>query len=67
LLFGHGITQRTSQTLEEGCLEQEVPDGSGLTLQYFFDQVVDDVAVISGKGTDEARDVVSPAHRERRS
>ena len=37
-----------------------------LTLQDLFDQVVDDVAVVPGEAGDEAGDVVSALHRERR-
>jgi hypothetical protein len=38
----------------------------GLTLEDFFDQVVDDVAVIAREGADEPGNVVPPLHRERR-
>ena len=38
----------------------------GLALQDLLDQVVDDVAVVPGEAGDEAGDVVSPLHRERR-
>jgi len=36
-----------------------------LALQDFFDQVIQDVAVAAGKGPNEARHVLLPAHRER--
>ena len=38
----------------------------GLALQDLLDQVVDDVPVVPGEAGDEAGDVVSPLHRERR-
>ena len=38
----------------------------GLALQHLLDQVVDDVPVVAGEAGDEAGDVVSPLHRERR-
>ena len=39
---------------------------SRLTLQHLPDQVVDDVAVVAGEAGDEAGNVVSSLHRERR-
>ena len=45
---------------------RKLADLVGLTLQDLLDQVVDDVAVVPGEAGDEAGDVVSPLHRERR-
>ena len=45
---------------------RKAPDMLGLTLQDLLDQVVDDVAVVAGEAGDEAGDVVSALHRQRR-
>ena len=66
VLPGDGIAQRAAQPVQDGGLQQEGPDTVGLTLQDLLDQVVDDVAVIAGEAGDEAGDVVSTLHRERR-
>ena len=47
-------------------MQQEDPTIFRLTLQDLFDQVVDDVAVVTGEARDEAGNVVSALHRERR-
>ncbi len=38
----------------------------GLTLQDLFDQVIHDIAVVSGERPDKLGNVIAPAHRERR-
>ena len=66
VLAGDGIAQRAAQPVQDGGLQQEVPDLVGLALQHLLDQVVDDVAVVAGEAGDEAGDVVAPLHRQRR-
>src|SRR4028118_1563723 len=66
LLAGDGIAQRANQPLENGGLEQEAPDVFGLTLQDLFDQVVHDVAVVSGESPDEPGNVLLSLHRKGR-
>jgi hypothetical protein len=65
-LAGDGIAKGAVHPLEDGGLQQEGPDRGGLALQDLFDQVVDDVAVITGKIADEAGNVVPPLHRQGR-
>src|SRR5215207_583370 len=66
LLVGDGVAQRATQPVEDRCLKQEAPDACGLALQDLLDQVVQNVAVISGESFDERWNVLSPAHRGRR-
>ena len=66
VLAGDGIAQRAAEPVEDRGLQQEAADLIGLALQDLFDQVVDDVAIVAGEAGDEAGDVVSPLHRERR-
>ena len=66
VLTGDGIAQRAGQPVQDGGLQQEVADMLGLALQDLLGEVVDDVPVIPGEAVDEAGDVVSPLHRERR-
>ena len=66
VLAGDGIAQRAGHAGQDRGLQQEAPDTLGLTLQDLLDQVVDDVAVVPGEARDEAGDVVSTLHRERR-
>ncbi|MFC7643255.1 hypothetical protein ACFQX6_22245 [Streptosporangium lutulentum] len=66
VLTGDGLTQRAAQPVQDGGLQQEVPDGFGQASQDLLGQVVDDVPVIPGEARDERGDVVSPPHRERR-
>ena len=63
---GNGIAERAAQPVQDGGLQQEVPDVIGLALQHLLDQVVDDVPVIPREAGDEAGDVVAPLHRQRR-
>src|SRR5215218_11392276 len=65
LLVGDGIAKVTTQPVENGGLEQEVPDTFGLTLQDLFDQIVQDVAIVSSESPDEPGNVLPPPHRER--
>src|SRR5579859_6682068 len=46
-------------------MEEEFAYVFRLPLQHLLDQVVHDVAVVTGKAADELRDIVSPLHRER--
>ena len=64
-LAGDGIAQRAAQPVEDGGLEQEAADTFGLTLQDFFDQIVQHETVSAGEGPDEPGGVLSPLHRER--
>ena len=66
ILAGDGVTQRTAQPVQDGGLLQESADALGLTLQDLFDQVVDNVAVVSGEASDEVGDVWPPLHRKGR-
>ena len=66
VLAGNGIGQRAIQPAENRGLQQERADRFGLALQDLFNEVVDDVSVVSRKTRDEAGDVVSPLHREPR-
>src|SRR5919112_1892277 len=65
LLVGDGIAQRATQPVENGGLEQEIPDTFGLALQDLFDQIVQYVAVVSSESPDEPGNVLPPSHRER--
>ena len=65
-LPGDGIAQRTAQPTQDRGLQQEGLDTFGLTLQHLLAQVVDDVTIIAREAGDEAGDVVSPLHRQRR-
>ena len=47
-------------------MQQEFAHVPRLALQDLFDQVVDDVAVVTGETLDELPDVVAALHRERR-
>src|SRR3981081_1930388 len=60
VLPGDGIAEWAGQPVEDRGLKQEAPDGFRLSLQDLSDQVVDDVAVIAGKSSDEAMDIVAP-------
>ena len=65
-LPGDGIAQRTAQPAQDGGLQQEGVDTFGLTRQHLLGQVVDDVTIIAREAGDEAGDVVSALHRQRR-
>src|SRR5215213_3643646 len=66
LPVGDGISQRAAQPLENRGLEQELPDTFGLALQDLFNQIVQDVAVVSSESLDEPGKVLPAPHRERR-
>ncbi|WP_419875124.1 hypothetical protein [Candidatus Pristimantibacillus sp. PTI5] len=66
LLTGDGIAQRTMQPVENGGLKQEASDMVGLTLQDLFNQIVHNVPILSCECTNKRRNVLAPAHRERR-
>ena len=61
----HSITQGGGQAVQDGGLEQEGLDASGLTVQDFFDQVVQYVAVAAREGLDEAGGILSLLHGHR--
>ena len=65
LLAGDGIAQRAIQAVENGGLEQEAADRFGLALQDLFDQIVHDVAVVSGECLDEPGNILVSLHRQR--
>ena len=65
VLLGDGVAQRAGQPIQHRGLQKEFAHVFRLTLQDLFDQVVDDVAVVTGEALDELRDVVSSLHRER--
>ena len=64
VLAGDGIAQRATQPVENGGLEQEAPHTFGLALEYLFDEIVHDVAVVAGESLDEPGNVRAPPHRE---
>ena len=64
LAVGNGITQRAAQSVEDGRLQQEGTDVVGLPLEYLLDQIVDDVPVVSGEGSNEPGRILAPPHRE---
>ena len=66
VLARHRIAERAVQPAQDRRAEQEAPDMLRLTLQDLADQVVDDEAVVAREAGDEAGDVVSSLHRERR-
>ena len=47
-------------------LEQEAPHLGALAVEHLPDEVVEDEAVVAGELGDEAGDVLSALHRERR-
>src|SRR5262249_20777888 len=59
------ITERRSHVAENRGSEQEVADLVGLTLEYLFDEVVHDKAVVTGEVGDEAGYVVTTLKRQR--
>ena len=65
-LGGDGFAQRPVQSAQDGGVQQEGPKIFGLALQDLLGQVVDDVAVVPGEPGNEAGDVASALHRERR-
>jgi hypothetical protein len=65
VLPGDGVAQRAAQPVQDRGLDQEAADVGGLPSQDLFDEVVDDVPVVSREPGDEAGDVVSPLHRQR--
>ena len=65
-LPGDRIAQRAAQPAQDGGLQQEGLDPVGLALQHLLGQVVDDVTIIAREAGNEAGDVLSPLHRQRR-
>ena len=61
---GDGIAQLTAQPIQHRCLQQEGADLLALPLEYFFGQVVQDVAVAAGKRRDEPGHILLPAQRQ---
>ena len=60
------VAQRPAQRRQDGGLQQELPNVLGLAAQDLVDQVVDDVAIVSGEPGDERGRVIPPLDRERR-
>ena len=62
LLSGHRVAERSAHPVENGCAEEEVTDIIGLAPEDLTDQVVGDVAVISGESPDELGGIVVLPH-----
>src|SRR5215469_8039472 len=58
LLVSDGVTERTTQPVEDGGLKQEVTHRFGLALQDLFDQKVHDVPVVSSECLDESVNIL---------
>jgi hypothetical protein len=52
--FGDRAAQWTTQPLQDGGSEQELPDPVGLSLEHLLAQVVEDVAMGSGEGVQKS-------------
>ena len=48
-----------TESFEDRGLEEEVANGIGLAVEHFLGEVVDDEAVVTGKGLDEPADVAA--------
>ena len=64
-IAGHCIAQRAIEAVENGRLEQKAANRLRLTLQDLFDQIVHDVPVVSGEGTDEPRHILMALQGQR--
>jgi hypothetical protein len=62
---GDGVAQRVRQPVQDRGPQEEAADRLGLALQDLLDQVVDDVAVVSGEAGDEAGGVVAALQGQR--
>ena len=56
---GDGISEGAGKPVQNGRVQQEVPDGSRLTGEDLVGEVVDDGSVAAGEGVDEAGDGTS--------
>src|SRR3990170_545381 len=53
ILCGHGVTQGTTQAVENGGLQQEIAHALGLAFEDFPDQIVEHKAVTASKSLDK--------------
>src|SRR5260370_35768189 len=60
----HRLTERTRHPLQDRGLEQKGLDGFGLMNQHLFDQVVNNVAVVTSERPDESWAVRATAQRQ---
>jgi hypothetical protein len=63
---GQGVAQGAVHPAQDRCLQQEAPDVVRLSLEHLTDEVVDDVAVVTGEAGDELGRVLPTLHRQRR-
>mgnify|MGYP001033866808 CR=1 FL=1 len=61
---GDGVAERSAQPVEEAGIEQEGTDLLRLALQHFFDQVVEDIAVVAGESGYEGGHVATSLDRQ---
>src|SRR5215475_13535573 len=61
----NSLTQRTTETVENGGAQQERLDVFGLLLQNFLNQIVHHEVVAAGERGDEASDVLQPLQGNR--
>ncbi len=59
-----GLGQGAGQAREHRCTQEEVANGFGLAVHDLFDEVVDDMAVVTGEPVDEPRGVLAPLERQ---
>ncbi len=62
---GDGIAERSAQLLENGGLQQEVPDRFRLSPQHFFDEVIQHKTVAARERLDEAGRIRVALHGKR--
>src|SRR3972149_6365127 len=64
ILCGHGVTQGTTQAVENGGLQQEIAHALGLAFENLPGQIIEHKAVTAGKGLDKTGGVGAPLHGE---
>ena len=55
---GDGVAEGPTEPVKNACANEKASDLVGLSGEYFVDQIIDDVAVVTGETGDEAGDVV---------
>ena len=66
ILCGDGVTQGTTQAVENGGLQQEIAHTFGLAFENFFGQIIEHKTVTAGERLDKTGGVlIAPAWRGR--
>ena len=61
-----GVTQRAGHAVQNRSPQQEGLNAFGLALKDLFDQIIQDVVLAAGEGRQEAGNIFTPPHGERR-